>query len=124
MENKGTVTSNDLLVNRLRAILTALGIIIGVGSVIGLVSVGRGVEGFVQSEFQSLGANGFLGARSVSRIGTAHGLDGRTAKGRRRNTASEEEEEQERVTHRGAIAAAMRYAPLMRPLNRPRWFRS
>ena len=51
------IAIDSLLVNRLRAVLTALGIIIGVGSVIGLVSLGRGVEGFVQSEFQSLGAN-------------------------------------------------------------------
>ncbi|MDX2160133.1 MAG: ABC transporter permease [bacterium] len=46
-----------LVTNRLRAILTTLGIIIGVGSVIGLVSLGRGVEDFVAGEFQSLGSN-------------------------------------------------------------------
>jgi putative ABC transport system permease protein len=43
--------------NRLRSILTMLGIIIGVGAVIGLISLGRGVEGFVSSEFKSLGSN-------------------------------------------------------------------
>lgn len=46
-----------LLTNRLRAALTALGIIIGVGAVIALVSLGRGVETFVAGEFQSLGSN-------------------------------------------------------------------
>lgn len=46
-----------LLTNRLRAALTTLGIIIGVGAVIGLVSLGRGVEAFVASEFESLGSN-------------------------------------------------------------------
>ncbi|MFN8378518.1 MAG: ABC transporter permease [Anaerolineae bacterium] len=46
-----------LMANRLRAMLTTLGIIIGVGAVIGLASLGRGVERFVAAEFQSLGSN-------------------------------------------------------------------
>jgi putative ABC transport system permease protein len=46
-----------LFTNRLRAILTALGIIIGVGAVIALVSLGRGVENYIASEFQGLGSN-------------------------------------------------------------------
>lgn len=37
--------------------LTTLGIIIGVGAVIGLISLGRGVENFIASEFQGLGSN-------------------------------------------------------------------
>jgi putative ABC transport system permease protein len=46
-----------LAANRLRAALTTLGIIIGVGAVIGLVSLGRGVERYIASEFESLGSN-------------------------------------------------------------------
>ncbi len=46
-----------LAANRMRAILTTLGIIIGVGAVIGLASLGRGVERFVAAEFQALGSN-------------------------------------------------------------------
>jgi len=46
-----------LLANKLRAILTMLGIIIGVGAVITLMSVGKGVEQFVQQSFQGLGSN-------------------------------------------------------------------
>ncbi len=46
-----------LLSNKLRALLTMLGIIIGVGAVITLMSVGKGVEKFVQDSFQSLGSN-------------------------------------------------------------------
>jgi putative ABC transport system permease protein len=46
-----------LLTNKLRSFLTMLGIIIGVAAVIALVSVGRGVEGFVAAEFQGLGNN-------------------------------------------------------------------
>jgi putative ABC transport system permease protein len=43
--------------NRLRSMLTILGIIIGVGAVIGLVSLGRGVESFIAAEFEDLGSN-------------------------------------------------------------------
>jgi len=46
-----------LLSNKLRAILTMLGIIIGVGAVITLMSVGKGVEQLVQESFQSIGTN-------------------------------------------------------------------
>jgi putative ABC transport system permease protein len=46
-----------LLSNKLRAILTMLGIIIGVAAVITLMSVGKGVEAFVQESFQGLGSN-------------------------------------------------------------------
>ena len=46
-----------ILTNRLRTALTMLGIIIGVGAVIGLISLGRGVEGYVANEFLSLGSN-------------------------------------------------------------------
>jgi putative ABC transport system permease protein len=46
-----------LLSNKLRAILTMLGIVIGVGAVITLMSVGKGVEQLVQESFQSIGSN-------------------------------------------------------------------
>ncbi len=51
------IALDGLLTNRLRALLTTLGIIIGVGAVIGLVSLGRGVENFIAAEFQGLGSN-------------------------------------------------------------------
>ncbi len=51
------IAIDGLLTNRMRAMLTALGIIIGVGAVIGLVSLGRGVENFIAAEFQGLGSN-------------------------------------------------------------------
>ena len=47
----------SLLANKLRAILTMLGIIIGVAAVITLVSVGEGVQDVVISEFEGLGNN-------------------------------------------------------------------
>lgn len=51
------IAINSLLINRLRAILTTLGILIGVGAVVGLTSLGRGVENYVSGQFTSLGAN-------------------------------------------------------------------
>src|SRR5512139_2213903 len=43
--------------NKLRATLTMLGIIIGVGAVITLVSVGRGVENYIGAAFGSIGTD-------------------------------------------------------------------
>ncbi len=61
---------DSLLINRLRAALTTLGIVIGVGAVIGLVSLGRGVQNFVQGEFQSLGSNVLFVFSSAPTSGT------------------------------------------------------
>ncbi|MBA3872796.1 MAG: ABC transporter permease [Anaerolineae bacterium] len=51
------IALNSLIINRLRAILTTLGIVIGVGAVVGLTSLGRGVQDYVASQFADLGAN-------------------------------------------------------------------
>jgi putative ABC transport system permease protein len=64
------IAIDSLLINRMRAVLTTLGIIIGVGAVIGLVSLGRGVENFVSSEFQSLGSNVLFVFASAPKSGT------------------------------------------------------
>ncbi len=48
---------HSLLANKLRTLLTMLGIIIGVGAVIALVSIGLGVRAQVQSNLSSLGSN-------------------------------------------------------------------
>ena len=47
----------SLLANKLRSSLTMLGIIIGVGSVITLMSVGRGAEASITSTLQGMGTN-------------------------------------------------------------------
>ena len=47
----------SLVANKLRALLTMLGIIIGVAAVITLVSVGQGVQEVVVAEFEGLGNN-------------------------------------------------------------------
>jgi len=46
-----------LLVNKLRSALTMLGVIIGVGAVIAMVSVGAGAQARVTERIQSLGSN-------------------------------------------------------------------
>lgn len=43
--------------NKLRSILTALGIIIGILSIILLISIGSGLQKFVSGQFEKLGAN-------------------------------------------------------------------
>ena len=47
----------SLTANKMRASLTLLGIVIGVTAVIVLVSLGRGVQASITSEFEGLGAN-------------------------------------------------------------------
>ena len=51
------VALRALRVNKLRSILTMLGIIIGVGAVIAMVGVGAGAQARVAEQIQSLGAN-------------------------------------------------------------------
>ena len=43
--------------NKSRSALTALGIIIGVASVILLVSLGQGLQNYITGQFETLGAN-------------------------------------------------------------------
>jgi len=48
---------NTLTVNKLRTALATLGIVIGIGSVIALVSLGQSSERAVQAQIQSIGSN-------------------------------------------------------------------
>ena len=47
----------SLVANKLRSSLTMLGIVIGIAAVIGLMSIGRGVEASITSTFEELGTN-------------------------------------------------------------------
>ncbi len=47
----------SLIANKLRTLLTMLGIIIGVAAVIALVSIGYGVRSQIESSISSLGSN-------------------------------------------------------------------
>ncbi len=64
------IALTGLATNRLRAVLTALGIIIGVTAVIALVSLGRGVEQYIAGTFQSLGSNVLFVFASAPASGT------------------------------------------------------
>ncbi|MCX6746182.1 MAG: ABC transporter permease, partial [Candidatus Parcubacteria bacterium] len=46
-----------LISNKARSGLTILGIVIGIGSVIAMVSIGQGAQGSIESNIQSLGSN-------------------------------------------------------------------
>ncbi len=66
-----------LLANPLRAGLTMLGIIIGVGAVVAMVSLGEGASTLIQNQIASLGTNALIvvpGATTVS--GVRSGLGG------------------------------------------------
>jgi putative ABC transport system permease protein len=52
-----TEAASALLVNKARSALTVLGIVIGIGSVIGLVAMGQGAQGNIKSNIQALGSN-------------------------------------------------------------------
>jgi len=51
------IAIRSLVANKLRSSLTMLGVIIGVGAVITLMSVGRGVQAYITSTFEQLGTN-------------------------------------------------------------------
>ena len=50
-------TYASLTVNKVRTGLTMLGIVIGIGSVIAMVSVGQGAQQSIESSIQSIGSN-------------------------------------------------------------------
>lgn len=49
-----------ILTNKMRSFLTMLGVIIGVGSVILLTSIGTGIQVYVEEQFEQLGSNTVL----------------------------------------------------------------
>jgi putative ABC transport system permease protein len=60
----------NLMLSKMRSLLTMLGIIIGVASVIVIISLGDGVTGYVNEQFESMGSNlimVFVDPRSTSR---------------------------------------------------------
>ena len=50
-------TNAALTANRVRSSLTILGIVIGIGSVIAMISIGQGASGQIQSSIEGLGSN-------------------------------------------------------------------
>lgn len=69
-----TIAFDALIRNKMRSLLTMLGIIIGVGAVIAMIAVGQGASFSVESQIASLGQNVLMiypGA--ASRGGVSHG---------------------------------------------------
>ena len=74
------IAINALRLNKMRSMLTMLGIIIGVGAVITMIAVGGGVKEKVQSQIKSLGSNLIMimpGSTTASgvRMGTGANLN-------------------------------------------------
>src|SRR5215467_2735262 len=60
--------------NKMRSLLTMLGIIIGVGAVIATVGLGQGAQKAVQDQIASMGTNLlYVSAGSVNKGGIRHG---------------------------------------------------
>ncbi len=51
------VASQSILKNKMRTLLTMLGIVIGVGAVIVMVAIGQGAQGQIQDQINNLGTN-------------------------------------------------------------------
>ena len=71
-----TESFGTLAVNKLRTGLAILGIVIGIGSVIALVSLGQATQQSVQNQIQSLGANLLTIQPSGQRTGAVRGAQG------------------------------------------------
>lgn len=72
------IALNALISNKLRSILTMLGIIIGVGAVIAMVSIGMGMKDKVETSIASLGSNLIIvtpGAASSTGVKQAAGTN-------------------------------------------------
>lgn len=63
------ISLKSILKNRMRSFLTMLGIIIGVGAVITLVSIGQGASVQITNEVSSLGTNLIMVVPGASRMG-------------------------------------------------------
>ncbi len=69
LRNLIKVAFKSILKNRMRSLLTMLGIIIGVASVIGMISVGEGAQSSVEGRISSLGTNVVMILPSANRFG-------------------------------------------------------
>lgn len=67
---------STLTVNKLRTGLAILGIVIGIGSVIALISLGQSTQAAIQSQIQSLGANLLTVTPGAQRTGAVRGASG------------------------------------------------
>jgi putative ABC transport system permease protein len=67
------VAARALFRNKLRSFLTMLGVIIGVGAVIAMTSIGAGAAARVQATFEQMGSNMLVVRSGASQMGGARG---------------------------------------------------
>ena len=67
------VALDALMTHKTRALLTTLGIVIGVSAVIAMVAIGEGAKAKIQALFESMGTNMLI---VTSGSGSAHGVQG------------------------------------------------
>ena len=67
------IAFDALIRNKMRSLLTMLGIIIGVGAVIAMVAIGQGAQATVEAQISSLGTNVLMVFSSSSRTGGVSG---------------------------------------------------
>jgi putative ABC transport system permease protein len=65
------VASQSILKNKMRTLLTMLGIVIGIGSVIVMVSVGSGAQQMIEGSIKSLGTNLIIVMPGAAQVGGA-----------------------------------------------------
>ena len=70
------VALHGLAANKLRAALTMLGIIIGVGAVIAMIALGQGAKEKTLAQIRAMGTNLLIGEPERSRIGAVRGAAG------------------------------------------------
>jgi putative ABC transport system permease protein len=67
------VASQSILKNKMRTLLTMLGIVIGIGSVIVMVAVGSGAQRQIEAQINSLGTNMIVVTPGAAQVGGASG---------------------------------------------------
>ena len=68
------IAFSSLLLNKVRALLTMVGIIIGVGAVVGILAIGNGLSQYLDSQFQQLGVGVFYLSPAIDSAATDAGL--------------------------------------------------
>ncbi|MGN0160866.1 MAG: ABC transporter permease [Lachnospiraceae bacterium] len=83
---------SSLMANKMRALLTMLGIIIGIGSVIAIMSVGNSISNSVTGSMEDMGSNNITVGLSRKSTQTQKTESGRTFEGFSRNSAMKDED--------------------------------
>jgi len=101
VRESAAVAIDALRANRLRSFLTLTGVIIGVSSVIAVISLVQGLDRYVSSQLASSGSNVF----SIDKVGVEFDFTKITEKERRRDLTPEDAEAVARAPHVEAAVA-------------------